>query len=101
VHLHGVNNPLLEVVTNAKFHHIQEVGFREVADNTGNMSKCVESSLDKARLEFIIGCLGVGISQHFIEIVIVLGVFHGRWDIISLFVLWTLAPKTNMLLEMM
>jgi hypothetical protein len=42
---------------------MDEVGFREVAHDTGNMSKHVESSVDMARREFGIGCLGVGIAE--------------------------------------
>jgi hypothetical protein len=29
-----------------------------------NMSKHVKSSVDMARREFVIGCLGVGIAEH-------------------------------------
>jgi hypothetical protein len=42
---------------------MEEVGLREVAQNTGNMFKHVESSVDKARREFGIRCLGVGITE--------------------------------------
>jgi hypothetical protein len=43
---------------------MEEVGLREVAHNTGNMSKHVESSVNMARREFGIGCLGIGIAEH-------------------------------------
>ena len=62
--LHEVENPLLEVVKHADLHCMEEVGLWEVAHNTGNMSKHVESSVDMARQEFGIGCLGVGIAEH-------------------------------------
>ena len=44
-----VENPLLEVVKHAHLHCMEEVGLREVAHDTGNMSKHVESSVDMAR----------------------------------------------------
>jgi len=80
---------------------MEEVGLREVAHDTVNMSKHVESSVDMARREFGIGCLGVGIAERSIYVVIPPGVLLVRRDIISKFVLWTLAPKTDMPLEMM
>jgi hypothetical protein len=80
---------------------MEEVRLREVAHNTGNMSKLVESSVNMARQEFGIGCLGVGIAEHSIEVVIPPRVLLVRRDIISKFVLWTLTPKTDMPLEMM
>jgi hypothetical protein len=42
---------------------MEEVGLREVAHDTGNMSKHVEFSVNMARREFGIGCLGVGIAE--------------------------------------
>jgi hypothetical protein len=80
---------------------MEEVGLREVSHNTGNMSKHVESSVNMARREFGIGCLGVGIAERSILVVIPPGVLLVRRHIISMFVLWTLAPKTDMPLEMM
>jgi hypothetical protein len=59
-----VENPLLEVVKHAELHCMEEVGLQEVPHDTGNMSKHVESSVDMARREFGIGCLGVGIAEH-------------------------------------
>jgi len=99
--LHEVKNPLLEVVKHADLHGMEEVGLREVAHDTGNMSKHVESSVDMARREFGIGCLGVGIAECSILVVIPPGVLLVRRDILSKFVLWTLAPKTDMPLRMM
>jgi len=64
--LHEVENPLLEVVKHADLHCMEEVGLREVAHNTGNMSKHVESSVNMAQQEFGIGCLGGGIAERFI-----------------------------------
>jgi hypothetical protein len=63
VRLDSVDNPLLQVVKHADLHCMEEVGHREVAHDTGNMSKHVESSVDMARQEFGIGCLGVGIAE--------------------------------------
>jgi hypothetical protein len=42
---------------------MEVVGLREVAHNAGNVSKHVESSMNMARPEFRIGCLGVGIAE--------------------------------------
>jgi hypothetical protein len=63
VRLHEVENPLLEVVKHADLHCMEEVGLREVAHDTGNMSTHIESSVDMVRREFGIGCLGVGIAE--------------------------------------
>ena len=41
-------NPLLEVVKHADMHYMEEVWLREVPDNTGNMSKQVESMVNMA-----------------------------------------------------
>jgi len=61
--LHEVENTLLEVVKHADLHCMEEVGLREVAHNTGNMSNHVESLVNMARREFGIVCLGVGITE--------------------------------------
>jgi hypothetical protein len=45
---------------------MEEVGLREVAHDTGNMSKHVESSVNMARREFGIRRLDVGIAEHLI-----------------------------------
>jgi len=63
VRLHAVENPLLGVVKHADLHCMEEIGLRDVAHDTGNMSKHVESSVDMARREFGIGCIGVGIAE--------------------------------------
>jgi hypothetical protein len=99
--LHEVRNPLLEVVKHADLHCMEEVGLREVAHNTENVSKHVESSVNMARREFGIGCLGVGIAQHSIKVVIPPGVLLVRIHVISKFFLLTLGAKTDMSLEMM
>jgi hypothetical protein len=44
-----MENPLLEVVKYANLHCMKEIGLREIAHNTGNMSKHVESSVNMAR----------------------------------------------------
>jgi len=101
VRLHEVENPLLDVFKHADLHCMEEVRLREVAHDTGNMSKKVESSANMARREFGIGCLGVGIAERSIYVVIPPWVLLVRRDIISKFVVWTLAPKTDMPLKMM
>jgi len=62
--LHKMNNPLLELVTHADVHCMEEVGLPEVAHDTWNMSKLVQSLVNMTRQEFRIGCLGVGIAEH-------------------------------------
>ena len=61
--LHEVQNQLLEVIKHADLHFMEEVGLREVAHDTGNMSKHVESSVNMAPIAFGIGCLGVVIAE--------------------------------------
>ena len=63
---HQVENPPPEVVKHAHLHCMQEVGFREVTHDPGNMLKYVESSVNMAQRESSIGCLGVGIAEHFV-----------------------------------
>src|SRR5258705_10884376 len=99
--LHEVENPLLEVVKHANLHCMEEVGLREVAHNTRNQSKHVESLVNKWRREFSICCLGFGIAECSILAVIPPGVLLVRRNIISKFVLRTRASKTDMPLEMM
>jgi hypothetical protein len=48
VHLQDVENPLLEAIKHADLHCMEEVGLGEVADDTGNMLKHFESSVDMA-----------------------------------------------------
>jgi len=64
VRLDEVENPILEVVKHADLHCMEEVRLWVVAHDTGYMSKHFESSVDMARREFSIGCLGVGIAEH-------------------------------------
>jgi hypothetical protein len=82
-----VENSLREVVKHGGPHCIEEDGLREVACNTGNKSKQRESSVDMARRESGVGCLGVGIALRFIKVVIPPGVLLVRRDILSKFVL--------------
>jgi hypothetical protein len=96
-----MENPLLEVVKHADRHCMEEIGRTDVTHDTGNMPKDVESSVIMARREFGICCVGVGIAERSIYVVIPPGVLLVRGDIISKFVLWTLAPKTDMSLDMM
>jgi hypothetical protein len=79
---------------------MEEVGPREVAHNTGNVLKHVESSVNMARREFGSRCLGIGIAERSIKVVIPPGVLLDRMHIFSKCVLWTLARKTDMSLEM-
>jgi len=55
MHLHQMYNPPLEVVKHANLHNMEEVGLREVAHDTANLSKHVESLVNMARREFGIG----------------------------------------------
>jgi len=49
VRLHEVENPLLEVIKHANLHCMEKVGLRDVAHNTGIMSKDIESWVNMAR----------------------------------------------------
>jgi hypothetical protein len=80
---------------------MEEVGLREVAHDTGNKSKHIESLVNMVRREFGIGCLRVGIAERSILVVIPPGGLLVRRDTISKFVFWTLAPTIDMSLEMM
>jgi len=101
MHLQEVENSHLGVVEPADLNWMEEVGLRVATHVTGYMLKHVESLVDMARPEFHIGCLGIGITACSIYIVIPLGVLLARSYMISEFDLWTLAPKTEMPLEMM
>ena len=61
--LHEVENPVLLMVKHANLHCMEEVGLQEVAYDTGNQLKQVESSVNMVRQEFGIGCLSVGIAE--------------------------------------
>jgi hypothetical protein len=63
VRLHEVENPLLEVIKHADLNCMEEVGLWEVAHDTGNMLKQIQSSVNMVQQEFGIGCLGVGIAE--------------------------------------
>jgi hypothetical protein len=62
---------------------MEEVGVWEVAQDTGNMSKHLKYSVNMARRQFGIGCLGVGIVERSILVVILPGVLLVNRDIIS------------------
>jgi hypothetical protein len=83
-----VEIPLLEVVKHADLHCMEKVGLREIAHNTGNMWKHVESLVNMAGREFAIGCLGLGIPERSIQVVIPPGVLLVRMHVISKFILW-------------
>jgi len=61
--LHEMVNPREELFKHADLHWMEEVGLREVAHNTRQMSKQVESTVNIAQPQFGIGCLGVGIAD--------------------------------------
>jgi hypothetical protein len=63
VRLHELENPLQEVIKHADHHCMEEVGLREVAEDTGYMSQHIEYSVDMARREFSIGCHVVGVTE--------------------------------------
>ena len=58
-----VVNQLLKVVKHSDLHCMEEVGLREVAHKTGNVLKHVESSVNMARNEFGIHCVGDGMTE--------------------------------------
>jgi hypothetical protein len=101
VHLHEAENPLLVVVNHAVLHRMEAVGLREVAHNTWNMTQHVQCWANMAQQEFGIGYLRVSIMERSILVLIPLGVLLVRREMLSLFVPWTLAPKTVMSLAMM
>jgi hypothetical protein len=83
-----VEIPLLEVVKHADLHCMEMVGLREIAHNTGNMWKHVESLVNMSGRELAIGCLGLGIPERSIQVVIPPGVLLVRMHVISKFILW-------------
>jgi hypothetical protein len=95
-----VENSLLELVKHADLHCMEEVGLGEVVYDTANRSNHVDSAVKMAPQDFGIDCLGVGIADNSLQVVIPPGALLVRSDIISKFVLWTLVPKTDMPLEM-
>jgi hypothetical protein len=98
---HEVENPLVKAVKHADLHSMKEIRLRKVAYNPGNMSKHVKFSVNMARREVCICCLGVGMTELAKYVVIPPGVLLARRDIISKLVLCSLAPRTDMPLEMM
>jgi hypothetical protein len=80
---------------------MQEVRLPEVVLNTGNLPKHIQSSVNMARREFVIGCFDVGIAERSTYVVIPLWVLLVRRDIISKFILWIVAPKPDKSLEKM
>jgi hypothetical protein len=74
---------------------------REVHHQTRNMSKHVPSSVNIAHRAHGIIRLGVGTAGCLVQVTILPGVLLGRRDIISKFVLWTLAPNPDLLFKMM
>jgi hypothetical protein len=62
--LHEVENPHLEAVKHADVHCMKEVGLQEVAHDTGNWLKQLESSVGMARRVLGIGCICVDITEH-------------------------------------
>jgi len=62
MHLHEVENPLLEVIMHADLDCMEEFRVRDVTHDTRNMSKPSESSVSMALREIGIGCLAVGIA---------------------------------------
>jgi hypothetical protein len=53
---------------------MEKIGIREVAHETGDMSKHTESLVDMVRQEFHIGCLGIGFAECSIKAVVPSGV---------------------------
>jgi hypothetical protein len=96
--LHEVENPPLEVVMYADLHCMEDIGLVEVAHNNGNMSNRVEFLGNMVRQEFGIGRHRDWVSERCILVMILPGVV--RSYIISKLVLWTLAPNTDMPLQM-
>jgi hypothetical protein len=69
---------------------MEEFGFREVADNTGYISNPIESYMRITWEAVGIGCLDVGITEHFILMGILPGVSLVARDKINKFILYTL-----------
>ena len=61
--LDEVESPLREVVKHGNLHRMEEVGRSEVADNTTNVSKHVESLVNMLQREVSFGCLGVDMAE--------------------------------------
>jgi hypothetical protein len=63
LHLHEGDNLPLEVVKHADLHWMKEVSLKEVAHNSGKMSRHVETSVNMAQREISFGHIGVGIVE--------------------------------------
>jgi hypothetical protein len=100
VRLHEVDNPHLEVVKHADLQCMEKVRLREVARNAGNVSNHIAMSESMLRRQFGIVCIDVCIAERSTYVVILLGVLVVTIHIIFEFVLWTLRPRKDMLLEM-
>jgi len=96
VHHHEVEHSLVEVVKYDNLHCLEEVGLQEVTHDTGNVLEYIAYSGNMARHDFGIGCLCVGYAERCPQVVILPEVFLVRIDLVSKFVPWTLAPKTDM-----
>jgi hypothetical protein len=59
-----VDNQLLEVAKHADQHHLENVGLREVTQDTRDMSKQAQSTELMVQRMFGMGRLGVGIAEH-------------------------------------
>ena len=66
---------------------MEEIGLREVAHDSGNMSKQLECLVNMAQQELGIGCLVDGIAEYSIDVVIPPRVLFVRKVIISNFIL--------------
>jgi hypothetical protein len=80
---------------------MEEVELQPVRHDIQHTSIHPEFSVNMARHEFGSSCLGVGIAECSLLVVILLWVLLVSRDKISKFMLCTLAPKIDMPLEMM
>jgi hypothetical protein len=78
-----------------------EVGLQEIAQDTGNLLKHIESLVQLGQYVFSIDCVCVGVCERSLYIVIAPGVLVVWRDVISTCVYWTLPRKIEMWLEMM
>jgi hypothetical protein len=61
--LHEADNPLVKVGKHSGLHCMEDLGLKEVTNNTGNMSQHVKSSVNMARQDIGIVCLVVRIAE--------------------------------------
>jgi hypothetical protein len=64
------------------------------------MPEGIEPLMDMARSELRNAFLGITLAERPISVVISLGMFLARWNVIPQFRLWTLAPKADPTLKM-